>query len=198
MFIVFEGLDRSGKTTQAELLAQHLTMLGYRVTKLAFPDRSTPTGKLCDQYLKGELDADEHVMHLLFSANRYEKQQLIIDLLEQQHVVLCDRYWMSGAAYSSAYGLPMKWCTAVDELLVKPHLTIFLDVNPSASIQRSNLSTNRAIERTERQAVQQGVQTAYKNLLPNCPAIYFDGNLPVEDLALQIRQAVVKSLFTPQ
>jgi dTMP kinase len=97
-FIVVEGLDRSGKSTQCERLAKALQEDGLTVTHLRFPgkccktlnqgiranilraivfahlspDRSTPIGKLIDDYLKKKADIEDHAIHLLFSANRWE------------------------------------------------------------------------------------------------------------------------------
>lgn len=70
--VVLEGLDRSGKTTQVKLLEQRFVEEGKRVKVMRFPDRSTPIGQMIDSYLKSDVDMDDHVIHLLFSANRWE------------------------------------------------------------------------------------------------------------------------------
>lgn len=81
--IVFEGCDRSGKTTTCKRLVEHLnsatapTESQNNVKHLAkfmrFPDRSTEVGTAIDGYLRGQRELDDHVVHLLFSANRWEK-----------------------------------------------------------------------------------------------------------------------------
>ena len=71
-FIVFEGLDRAGKTTQCVRLVRYLEEQGRRVKHLRFPNRSTPIGQMIDAYLKGDSTQEDHVIHLLFSANRWE------------------------------------------------------------------------------------------------------------------------------
>jgi len=86
--IVFEGLDRSGKSSQCKRLAERLQSEGHRVRQMRFPgklwtrsimnggliilDRTTPIGKMIDNYLRGEAEQEDHVIHLLFSANRWE------------------------------------------------------------------------------------------------------------------------------
>jgi dTMP kinase len=87
--IVLEGLDRSGKTTQVKLLEQRFVELGKKVKTFRFPgasevllgwlssclhfsDRSTPIGQMIDSYLKSQTEMEDHVIHLLFSANRWE------------------------------------------------------------------------------------------------------------------------------
>jgi dTMP kinase len=92
-FIVIEGLDRSGKTIQVERLEAQLSESGKKVKVLRFPgnpfpdtcfpltpsmlmpsklDRTTPIGQMINSYLQGKTDLEDHVIHLLFSANRWE------------------------------------------------------------------------------------------------------------------------------
>lgn len=70
--IVVEGLDRSGKTTQVKLLEERFLKAGKKVKTMRFPDRTTPIGQMIDSYLKSQAQMDDHVIHLLFSANRWE------------------------------------------------------------------------------------------------------------------------------
>ncbi|KAF5804927.1 putative P-loop containing nucleoside triphosphate hydrolase, thymidylate kinase-like protein [Helianthus annuus] len=78
--IVLEGLDRSGKTSQSGRLVAYLNGLGHPVESESwrFPDRDTAVGKMISAYLSNESQLDDHIIHLLFSANRWEKR-LIID-----------------------------------------------------------------------------------------------------------------------
>lgn len=88
--IVFEGLDRSGKSTQCERLVSYLSERGVPVRHRRFPgklfqlavrperglivlaDRTTPIGQMINNYLQGQSEQEDHVIHLLFSANRWE------------------------------------------------------------------------------------------------------------------------------
>lgn len=72
-FIVFEGADRAGKTTQCQLLVQHLKSLGLDVEFWRFPDRTTPVGSLINSYLTSQQEHNDRAVHQLFSANRSEK-----------------------------------------------------------------------------------------------------------------------------
>lgn len=71
-FIILEGLDRSGKTTQCKLLEQRFVEAGRPVKMMRFPDRTTVIGQMIDGYLKSSVEMEDHVIHLLFSANRWE------------------------------------------------------------------------------------------------------------------------------
>eukprot|EP00938_MAST-03A_sp_MAST-3A-sp1_P002357 g2357.t1 len=71
-FLVFEGVDRCGKTTQTKLLVEKLKQDGRKVELMRFPDRTTTVGKMIDQYLKMGINLHDKAIHLLFSANRWE------------------------------------------------------------------------------------------------------------------------------
>ncbi|KAJ0788826.1 putative thymidylate kinase, P-loop containing nucleoside triphosphate hydrolase [Helianthus annuus] len=105
--IVLEGLDRSGKTSQSGRLVAYLNGLGHPVESESwrFPDRDTAVGKMISAYLSNESQLDDHIIHLLFSANRWEKR-----LLKSGTPLIVDRYSYSGVAYSSAKGLDIEWC----------------------------------------------------------------------------------------
>jgi len=74
LFVLFEGVDRCGKSTQARLLAEHWARSGQPVVSTRFPDRSTTIGGVINSYLRRELELDDHAVHLLFSANRWERK----------------------------------------------------------------------------------------------------------------------------
>ncbi|KAI8293415.1 thymidylate kinase [Colletotrichum sp. SAR11_240] len=138
-FIVFEGLDRSGKTTQVKLLEQRLVELGRKTKAMRFPDRTSPTGNMIDQYLRSNLEMEDHVIHLLFSANRWEAVEYIKSLLASGTTVLCDRYYLSGIVYSAAKQNPslnLHWARAPELGLPRPDLTLFLDLDESVAKER--------------------------------------------------------------
>ena len=73
-FIVFEGADRAGKSTQCQMLVEHLQAAGVAAELWRFPDRTTAIGKMINSYLTSQADIDDAAVHLLFSANRWEKR----------------------------------------------------------------------------------------------------------------------------
>ncbi|KDQ19063.1 hypothetical protein BOTBODRAFT_83164, partial [Botryobasidium botryosum FD-172 SS1] len=157
-FIVIEGLDRSGKSTQAALLLARLQTHGP-AKLIKFPDRTTPIGKLIDAYLRAETELDDRAIHLLFSANRWELASSIEADLRAGTTVLCDRYAFSGIAFSAAkLGpteptplLPYEWCAAPDTHLPVPDLTLFFDIPPALAEARGGYGAER-YERAEMQA----------------------------------------------
>ncbi|KAK3370643.1 thymidylate kinase-domain-containing protein [Podospora didyma] len=137
--VVLEGLDRSGKTTQVKLLEQRFVELGRKVKVMRFPDRSTPIGQMIDSYLKSQVKMDDHVIHLLFSANRWEAAKTITSLLSAGITVLCDRYYHSGIVYSAAKqnpSLSLSWARAPEIGLPRPDLVVFLDLDEAQAKTR--------------------------------------------------------------
>jgi dTMP kinase len=112
-FIVLEGCDRSGKSTQSTLLVDALTAAGIPARRVCFPgttsfvpltwtDRSTPIGQMINGYLAQSTEMDDRAVHLLFSANRWEAIPAIRTALLAGETVVADRYAYSGVAFSAA------------------------------------------------------------------------------------------------
>lgn len=76
-FILFEGVDRCGKTTQTKLLAEYCQEKTGAAELIRFPDRETTIGKLIDSYLRSASNLNDNSIHLLFSANRWESSENI-------------------------------------------------------------------------------------------------------------------------
>ncbi|NP_001307834.1 thymidylate kinase isoform 6 [Homo sapiens] len=76
--IVLEGVDRAGKSTQSRKLVEALCAAGHRAELLRFPERSTEIGKLLSSYLQKKSDVEDHSVHLLFSANRWEQVFILV------------------------------------------------------------------------------------------------------------------------
>jgi dTMP kinase len=141
--IAFEGLDQSGKQTQAERLAAALTAKGRRVELVSFPDYKTHIGTEIEKALHHEREYDPDVMQLLYIANRYEYRPKIEELLARGYVVVCDRYLASSIAYGEAFGLDPEWLTAAQKYLPQPSVTLLLDIAPAASLSRKQLDRDR-------------------------------------------------------
>ncbi|OIW30126.1 hypothetical protein CONLIGDRAFT_702609 [Coniochaeta ligniaria NRRL 30616] len=151
--IVLEGLDRSGKTTQVKLLEQRFVELGKKVKVMRFPDRSTPIGQMIDSYLRSQTEMDDHVIHLLFSANRWEAAKQIHSLLSSGTTVLCDRYYYSGIVYSAAKqnpSLSLGWARHPEVGLPRPDLVLFLDLDEDRARARGGWG-GEVYERAEMQ-----------------------------------------------
>ncbi|MGH9345784.1 MAG: dTMP kinase [Vicinamibacterales bacterium] len=138
LLIAFEGLDQSGKQTQAELLRDHLKAAGRKVRLLSFPDYGTSIGEEIARALQGERDYGPDVMQLLYIANRYERKDEIVRWLEGGLTLICDRYRASSVAYGEACGLDPVWLFDMQRYLPAPDVTILLDIAPETSARRKS------------------------------------------------------------
>ena len=128
IFVVIEGLDRCGKSTQAKRLVDNIGT--DHCTEMCFPDRETMIGKLINTLLtsdRNDVTLNHQSMHLLFSANRWERNDDIKKILsEDKKDIVCSRYYFSGAAYSMAKGLGYQWCVSPEDGLVQPDIVFYL------------------------------------------------------------------------
>jgi len=142
-FVVIEGIDRAGKTTQTKLLVETLRERGLTVVHESL-NRTTSVGKLLDEYLRGTVQLSDCAAHLLFSAVRWEAAPRLQAALAAGHVVVADRYSPSGAAYTYAKGVAsLSWCTACDDGLPEPDIVIQLQLDPSEAATRGEYGGER-------------------------------------------------------
>ena len=136
LLIAFEGLDQSGKQTQAETLRDRLIAAGRRVRLLSFPAYETSIGTEIERALRGAREYGADVMQLLYIANRYECKPQIEKDRDSGTVLICDRYLASSVAYGEAQGLDPTWLLEIQRHLPQPDLTFLLDIAPEVSARR--------------------------------------------------------------
>jgi len=199
--IVFEGCDRSGKTTVCERLVKHLNdtkQLGKddkeSAKMMRLPDRTTKLGQVIDGYLQNKEELNDHVIHLLFSANRWEKTSEMKKAFEAGQHVIIDRYAFSGVAFSAAKeGMDLEWCRQPDRELPKPDLVCFLDVSPEEASKRGNYGN----EKDEKDEFQAKVRDNYKKLEEdNWEVIPTDGK--TLDQVFEEVESVVKNVLAAE
>src|SRR5215470_19938295 len=128
VIIAFEGLDQSGKQTQAEMLRDRLRQDGHKSRLVSFPDYATSIGEEIARALAGEREYGADVMQLLYVANRYERKEDLQRWLDGGLILVSDRYMASSVAYGEAFGLDPEWLTDMQKYLPTPALTILLDI----------------------------------------------------------------------
>ncbi len=143
LLIAFEGLDQSGKQTQAERVRDEVVGRGRDCRLLSFPDYTTAIGAEIGRALHGERDYGAEVMQLLYVANRHERQPEMARLLDAGGVVVCDRYVASSIAYGEAEGLDPAWLTDIQRFLPRPDLTVLLDIAPATAVGRKSSGRDR-------------------------------------------------------
>ncbi|XP_050235315.1 thymidylate kinase isoform X2 [Mercurialis annua] len=190
-FIVLEGLDRSGKTSQCSRLVAYLEGLGHQTELWRFPDRTTTIGEMISAYLSNQSQLDDHTIHLLYSANRWEKSSLMEAKLKSGTTLIVDRYSYSGVAFSAAKGLNFEWCKAPEIGLLAPDLVLYLDIPPEKAAERGGYGG----ERYEKLEFQKKVAECYQTLCDSSWKLV-DACRNMEEVQNQLRKIVLDQVMT--
>jgi dTMP kinase len=194
LIIAFEGLDQSGKQTQAELLRDWLKREGHKSRLVAFPDYGTSIGEEIARALAGERDYDPDVMQLLYVANRYERKPDVQRWLDGGLILVSDRYTASSIAYGEAQGLDPSWLREIQRFLPSATLTILLDISPETAVQRKAVDRDR-YERDL--AMQARVRDSYRRQADAGSWAVINGERSREAIAADVIQAVTPRLTRP-
>jgi dTMP kinase len=188
MIVAFEGLDQSGKETQAKHLRARIEHDGRKVHSLSFPDYDTPVGQEIAKALAGEREFGPDVMQLLYVANRCEYRPKIELWMSGGGVVVCDRYRASSIAYGEAQGLDPAWLEEIQRYLPKPTLTVLLDIAPETAVKRK--STGR--DRYERDlSLLARVRESYRRQAQQPDWVLIDGEMGKDEVRAAIDAAVL-------
>ena len=189
--IAFEGLDQSGKQTQAERLVTALKARGRDVNFLSFPDYSTAIGSEIGRALHGGRDYAADVMQLLYVANRYEFRAAIERWLAAGADVVCDRYLASSVAYGEAFGLDPAWLFDIQRHLPQPDLTVLLDIAPETAVARKREGRDRYERDT---ALLARVRESYRRQEADPDWVRIDGERSKDAVAEDIATVVASRL----
>jgi dTMP kinase len=191
MLIAFEGLDQSGKETQASHLRARIEQDGHRVHPLSFPDYATPIGREIAKALAGDREFGPDVMQLLYVANRCEFRPKLDLWLAAGDVVMCDRYRASSIAYGEAQGLDPAWLSEIQQYLPPATLTVLLDISPETAVQRK--ATGR--DRYERDlSLLARVRESYRRQAEQTDWVLINGELPKNEVREAVEAAVLPRL----
>ena len=199
-FIVFEGIDGSGKSTHAVLLKERLEREGHRVFLTREPTDGE-AGVLLRRLLTGKADLPEQAIAGLFMTDRLDHilnaKTGILRHLEKGEIVLCDRYYFSSFAYNGAYA-PMEWVIELNRLAMdtlRPDLTVFMDIRPETFLSR--IEDRGTTERYEKVEVLQKVRENYFkafSLLPEEKVRVVDNgralDVAAEEVYLAVKEAI--------
>jgi dTMP kinase len=192
--IAFEGLDQSGKQTQAELLRDRLKEDSHKARLVSFPDYGTSIGEEIARALQGEREYGADVMQLLYIANRYERKPDLQRWLDGGLILVCDRYVASSIAYGEAQGLDASWLTELQKFLPPPSLTIMLDIDPGTAVKRKALDRDR-YERDL--AMLARVRESYRRQAADGQWVVIDGERSKEEIAVDVFSAATSRLALP-
>ena len=191
LLIIFEGLDRCGKSTQAKKLKTYFEVKkNSKAEIISFPDRSSESGKILDSYLKMSKNLSTRASHLLFSFNRWERVEDIKSSLNKGITVILDRYAYSGVAYSVAKGEPLSWCLMPDQGLPRPDIVVQLDTD----IDKIKIRENFGEERHDNIEFLKKVKEAYKNFQNEKNWNVVDASKAIDDVHIDIVKIIERVL----
>ena len=152
MYIVLEGIDGSGKSTQIQSLKENLENKGYNVTVVEEPTDSD-IGQIIRERLK-DPEAVEKVHQiinaLLFAADRLTHKKLIYDVKhDPENIIISDRSYLSSIAYQNDDVITTQWIEIINKYMPKPDLTILLDINEKEALKRCADDVSEAFEYEE-------------------------------------------------
>ncbi len=136
-FIVIEGLDGSGQTTQVALLKQFLEGKGLRVISTKEPTMDSEAGRKIRGILDEKVRIEPIELQKLFTQDRREHlDNLIIPVLQDGKSVISDRYYFSTFAFGASDGLDLDDLIRMNDGFLLPDLTIILKVSPRVCVER--------------------------------------------------------------
>lgn len=184
MYIVFEGIDGAGKSTQIQLLKEWIEANGFRVETLVEPTDSE-IGKLIRKILQrpdATNDRVQKTLGLLFAADR----MLIMDKLEDKSkIIISDRSFISSLAYQE----PADWIGVLNKYAKKPDLLLLLDLDVKRSVSRTS-----GEDTFENEEFLTGVKDNYLKLAENYTTEIINANNGVNKVSSDIKKAVAPYL----
>jgi dTMP kinase len=192
VFIVIEGLDGSGKTTQATLLAKKLSET-HSIMLTAEPSRGKIGTFIRESCLYEEKRLPTEAEALLFAADRIEHMQNEVKpALDEGKLVICDRYIYSSLAYQGSAGLSLEWIKTINARALQPDFSVFIDVAPERVLER--LQRKKSVMETLE--TQQKVREVYLKYVAKGELVRVDGDKPKDVVANELYAKVLALLKT--
>ena len=191
VFICLEGLDGSGKTTQARILVRNLCRRGFDAVYTSEPSAGK-VGKLIRSFVLDRVDRVPVALEaLLFAGDRVDHVESVVKpLMKHGKVVVCDRYVFSSLAYQGVAGLDLEWIEAVNRFALKPNLALLIDVPSDIVVKR--LKREKTVMETERN--QERVRVVYLKMAQEKRLVLIEGDRPVLEVAKKILTVVLDLL----
>ncbi len=191
VFICVEGIDGSGKTTQARRLVETLKKHGYDAVYTTEPSEGYIGKILRKHILQGDKRVPVIVEAVLFAADRVDHaENEIKPFLKAGKTVVCDRYIHSSISYQGAADLELEWISKINDQVVKPDLAIYIDVPPEVVIGR--IRRRKSVMETLH--TQKKVRKVYLQLVKQKQLITVNGNAALEQVAGAIADVALEYL----
>jgi len=195
-FIVFEGLDGSGQSTQASLLKDFLIKEKIDVVLTKEPTLTSSAGQKIKEILDEKSTISPEQLQLLFTEDRREHlEKVIIPALKMGQYVISDRYFFSTFAYGTAEGLDLEWLIKINNDFLLPDLTFLLKVRPEICLERIQ-KRGLGIKLFEKKEKLSRVWQVYEILPQRFQNIYLvDGEKSIEEVFKEIKEIVISQII---
>lgn len=187
--IVFEGIDGTGKTTQIPLLAQYLENKGFSVTVTREPTDGIFGKKIRELYSSRENTTPEEELQLFLNDRKEHIEQVIAPDLASGKVVLCDRYYLSTAAYQGANGFDPIEIIERNSFAPEPDIALIFEQPIETSLERITTSRGESLNDFEQADSLQKVSAIFDSL--DCPCIR---RIPANDTIENIHRNVIEAI----
>jgi len=193
-FIVFEGLDGSGTSTQTKLLLKYFKKKGKRAYLTKEPTRFL-IGGLIKSFVSGDWKSTPECLQLLFTADRaYHLDKEIIPLLKKGVIVIGDRYFLSTLAYGSLEIKDGDWLLNLNKNFILPDITCLLKVRPKICMERMK-KERFSLTLFEKEEKLTEVWKNYKKFSKKFKNVYIiDGEKSIEEVFKQVKNIIKKRL----
>ncbi|UCE15413.1 MAG: dTMP kinase [Candidatus Bathyarchaeota archaeon] len=190
-FICIEGLDASGKTTQARRLVRELKRRSFKAVYTTEPSPGEIGEFIRTYVLQRKKRVPIAVEALLFAVDRVDHlERKVKPALQKGKIVVSDRYVYSSLAYQGAAGLDLNWIEEINRSLVTPDLAIYIDVPPEVVLNR--IKRKRSV--MERLLIQRKVMKIYMKFVEDGQLMRVNGNRSKDEVAKDILATVLSFL----
>ena len=193
LFIVFEGIDGTGKSTQLHLLAEKLRGMGYAVVATREPTDGPYGQKIRELFVDRGAVSREEELELFIADREQHVKEVITPALADGCVVICDRYYLSTVAYQGANGMDPEQILKKNENFPVPDLAIILEIEPAQGIHRIQKQRNEHPNTFEGEANLQNVAKIFGTMQQDY-IVRINGSGSIENVHLQVFEAVAKEL----
>ncbi len=191
-FIVLEGIDGAGLSTQSKLLKNYI-MKKYKRVLLTKEPTNSPVGKLIKLALSNKIKLSDKTIQLLFLADRSNHlESEILPAIDNNYIVISDRYLYSSLAYGYVSGLNYRWLRYINNQFRRPDLGILIDVSVRSAIRR--ISDQKGLELFSQRDKMERVRRMFISLAKENGLKVIDGEKSIEEVHAKIVTIVEKFL----
>lgn len=188
LFIVFEGIDGSGKSTQCDLLFDHARSAGLPAVRLAEPTGGAWGRKVREMLARKEMAPAEEQLRLFLMDRKDDAERNITPALNDGKIIIMDRYYFSNAAYQGAAGIAPE--RIIDEnramSFPEPHRVYFIDIPADVAVRRISGRSGKREEVFEKEAFLKRVREIYLSIADD-RFVIIDGTKSIDEIFSSIK-----------